>query len=266
MQKSNDRKKIFPFFAFLFFSFLLIFLNRFPIFKNFLGRVESPFLSLQSLVFSSKLKLVRSFKIWSSLKEISKKEEELKEKIDQYEIDAGRLAVCLEENEQMRKLLDAPLPPSWSFIPAKVIAGGVRLKINIGQKAGISPGLAVVSANRLVGKINEVNSFSSLVTPVDSPNLKITVVVRREKEKGIKARGLLVGLQEGNLLLKEVLKDEKISIGDLVYTSGEDNWPTDLLIGRIDKITSGKDQVFQEAKVEPSVDYQDLRNVFVVIP
>jgi len=62
-------------------------------------------------------------------------------------------------------------------------------------------------------------------------------------------------------------KDIKINENDLVVTSGlEENIPAGLIIGRISKVATTPEKYWQEALVEPAVDYQTIRLVTIIIP
>jgi len=90
------------------------------------------------------------------------------------------------------------------------------------------------------------------------------VIVREASKTGIQARGILTG-HSGSLLLDKVLQAEDIREGDLVTTSGEDDWLPDLLIGQIEEVLAEPAEIYKKAQVSPLIDYRKLRTVFIVI-
>ena len=75
----------------------------------------------------------------------------------------------------------------------------------------------------------------------------------------------MIGENE-RLILTGVLQKEKIDVGELVITSGEDEvFPPNLLIGKIKKIEKEERQPYQKAEVEPLIDYDKLETVFLII-
>ncbi|MBN1263705.1 MAG: rod shape-determining protein MreC [Candidatus Pacebacteria bacterium] len=247
MSSRGKKQTFFLFLKLAFLSMVIFCLSRISWVRGLKGYLERPVLDFQRVLYAGKQK------IFGSSEETGKPSAE-----------AGQLAVCLEENEAMRRLLGASLPPAWHFIPAKVLSGFDKLKINVGEKAGVEPGMPVVSRDLLVGRISQVEKYFSLVTLVTDPDSRILVVIRTPGQPGIKGRGILTGLFQEQLLLNDVLVSEVIQEGDWVMTSGEGGWLPDLGIGIILKIETGKEKVFKKATVGPFLDYQDLRHVFVI--
>jgi len=188
----------------------------------------------------------------------------LQGELQRLSVEQNQLSSCLEENERMRKLLGAPLPAKWKFLPAKVTGSGEKIRIDKGEKDGVRTGMIVVSENILVGKVVDVGEESSLLETPLTPKLSLQVVIKRAGGKGIQARGILRPAG-GNLVLSEVLQSEDIQKGDLVVSSGDENWPTDLLIGQISDVLPKSAEVYQKARVKPLLEYDKLRIVFVII-
>lgn len=255
-----------PFFLLLvFISFSLLFLDRTGRIRSIRGFAERPILAIEERIYNLKL---LSFRFFKPLSFGQKKEEELMRlegQVRQLSAASSQLSTCLEENEAMRRLLGAPLPPSWKFLPAKVVGVSEKMRIDKGAKAGVQEGSMVVYENILVGKVIRVGEYDSLVQLPTDPTSKIPSLVRKPGEKGIRARGLLIG-QLGGLLLDRVLQEEDLGRGDQVLTGGEEGWLPDLVIGQIEEVLPGTAALYQKAKVTPLVDYGNLRTVFVVTP
>ena len=158
----------------------------------------------------------------------------------------------------MRRLLGAPLPAKWKFLPAKVMGNGEKIRIDKGEKDGVKKGMIVVSENILVGRIVSLTQKSSLLELPISPGVILPVVVKRAGNKGIQARGILQQ-SGGNLVLSEVLQSEDIQKGDLVVTVGDENLLPDLLIGQITDVLPKSAEVYQKARVKPLLEYDKLR-------
>jgi len=264
MSKKNIRKETFLFINLILFSLLIFYSSRFPIFKKTRGFLERPILFLQSQTFTLKQKVVLPLRLFGSWRKTEGEKIRLEEEIRGLLVKSGELSACLEENEEMKKLLGAPLPSFWYFIPAKIVGYFQKLKLNVGQKAGVQEGMMVVSENILIGKIESSEDFSSLLILTTDPNIKIPVIVRSQQKSGIKGRGVLAGYATDQMVLTEVLKSEQVGENDLVFTSGEGGWLPDLLVGKIQRVEEGKEKVFKKAWVSPLLDYQNLRLVFVV--
>jgi rod shape-determining protein MreC len=77
-------------------------------------------------------------------------------------------------------------------------------------------------------------------------------------------QGILAGTPNGTLVLKYVMKDEKVVPGETVMTSGGDRiFPKGLPIGKVAESTGGKD-MFLDIRVTPGANLSKLEEVLVV--
>lgn len=165
-----------------------------------------------------------------------------------------------EENRALRKQLETPLPPQWEYQDVKVIGFNNDLSIDKGEKQGLKINQIVLSQNILVGKIKELSVSQSLVELPTHPQSKIPVLTGRTG-----ARGILKGEFGTELVLENVLQEEKLEVGDLILTSGEGNFPKGILIGKITKVIKKETEIYQKAEVKPLLNYQDLETIFVLV-
>ena len=170
------------------------------------------------------------------------------------------LKVLQEENQALRKQLEAPLPASMTFLPAKTLGLTRYLTIDKGEKDGVKPGMLVVSENILVGKIARVTSATADILLPTDPDSKIPA-----KTLKTQARGLVIGQFGTQAILDRVVQAETLAVDDLVVTIGEGGYGRDLLIGKINKINKIEVEPFQKATINPLVNYNQLDNVFVIM-
>lgn len=177
----------------------------------------------------------------------------------------GRLEACLQENTDMRRLLGAPLPPSWQFLPATVIGWkDGQMMIDKGTRDKVSVGMSAVYEDSFVGKVSYAGEFYSKVETPQSANLRIPVVIKDPQESSFTAYGLVFGASE-RIRFDRVLQEEKILKGDLVFTSGEADFTANLPIGKITEIQKKESDVFQKGEIEPIVSYKKLATIFLII-
>jgi len=246
--QSESRRNLSFFLFLIFFSGLLFFFDRFGWLGGLRSFFASPFLSLEKKIHGFQAKSDGELTDWQ-----------------EWAVDQNQLISCLSENEKMRRLLGAPLPPSWKFLPASVINVNEKMLLDKGKAEGVELGMAVVFENILVGRVSLVHLHSSLIQLVRTPGTKIPVVVKRPNQAGILARGLLVSQTAEQMLLDKVLLEEDIRANDLVVTNGQADWANNLLIGTVGEVLSLKGQLFQRAQIKPLLDYQNLETVFLVI-
>ena len=246
--RKEEKKEIYLFLLLIVALLLLLFL------KPPLAWLEKPFLAAEEKIYS----------LFLPRQKQADKVQILEGKLRQLAVEQNQLSSCLEENLEMRKLLGAPLSPKWKFLPAKVVGVSEQMRIDKGEKDGLEEGMMVVSENILVGRVVAVGRNYSLVQIPTGVDSKIPVIVREASKTGIQARGILTG-HSGSLLLDKVLQAEDIREGDLVTTSGEDDWLPDLLIGQIEEVLAEPAEIYKKAQVSPLIDYRKLRTVFIVI-
>jgi len=257
------KKEIILFFLLVFISGILFFLDKKRITKRVRGILGKPILKAEQKIYGLKIGIEESVVPIFRSRQIEKELLRLQFETQRLAVGQNELSNCLEENEKMRKLLGAPLPAKWKFLPAKVMGSEDLMRIDKGEKDEVEPGMIVVSENILVGRVASVGENSSLIQLPVSWGVKMPAVVKRKQ--GVQARGLLVGQPGGKLVLDRVLQSEDIQKGDLVVTAGSEDWPPDLLIGQISEVLPKSAQVYQKAQVRPLVEYDKLRIVFIVI-
>ena len=191
---------------------------------------------------------------------------EITKKIDFLERENAGFELTLEqlksENTAMRKLLGAPLPPNWQFIPASVLDVGNDgiIMVDQGSNSGLKENQIVIFENALVGRIFKVDpNLSKVMLPINRDS-QIQAKIIKTDIKGVAKLDL-----NHLLVLDEVLQEKLLVSGQIVVTSGKDGiYPENLLIAKIESIEKDEAQVYQKAILKPLLDYQNLETVFVV--
>jgi rod shape-determining protein MreC len=76
----------------------------------------------------------------------------------------------------------------------------------------------------------------------------------------------LVGSVTGDLALELIPQDVTIETGDLVLTSGlGGGYPPDLIVGQVVNIRTRESDLFQQATVQPVVDFNRLQIVLIIV-
>ncbi len=264
--ESEQLKKTFPLFLLLLLISLFLFLfDNFGWLAGAKEIIQKPFLVFERPIFSTYQSTNTFIKRLTDRTE-SERLAEAQTQLRHLAVDQNKLNTCLEENEHLKKLLGAPLPPEWKFKMARVVGITQEMKIDLGLKSGIGEGMMVVSENIYVGQVIFLGKGESLVRLATDPNSRIPVVIKPPNAIGTQARGLLRGQFGDKLLLDRVLQEEDVRQGDLVITSGEEGYLPNLVIGQIKEVSKGTAEIYQQAVVTPLVDYLSLKFVFLVMP
>jgi rod shape-determining protein MreC len=69
----------------------------------------------------------------------------------------------------------------------------------------------------------------------------------------------------GSLVMKYIPQGEAVNVNDIVLTSGlGGNFPKKLIIGQVTAVRQRDIEMFQEAEVRPTVDFNNLEIVLVI--
>lgn len=197
-----------------------------------------------------------------SAKDLSRENESLKKQLGQALSDNAELSRKLIEanviNSQA-KFLD---PKTYNLLPARPIGLDRLLHIDKGSNNGINLGQVVIFENNFIGKVSKVSPKGASITLLTDPDIKISAFSQNLEGR---ARGILLGQFGQDLLFDKILQEEKIKIGDLVYTDGlEEFIPRGLILGRVSQVLGKSSEVFKQAKVKPNFDVRDLEVVFII--
>ena len=132
--------------------------------------------------------------------------------------------------------------------------------INRGSNDGILRGMPVVTNQGLVGRVDAVIADAARIQLITDP--ASTVNIRLQNAE---VEASLIGSVTGDVNLDLIPQDAGIEIGDLVLTSGlGGGYPPDLIVGQVINIRSRDFDLFQQATVQPVVDFNRLQIVLVI--
>jgi rod shape-determining protein MreC len=179
----------------------------------------------------------------------------------QYADTMGRLE---RDIDNLRKLNDMPPVAGRTKIAATVIGYAPnenRITISVGLDKGITVGLAVVTAQGLVGTVQTVDKGSSQVSLLSDPNRKIGAMVSSRNPPPI---GVIRG-ENANTLVLPLESSSPVQNGDLVSTSGfSDRIPRGIPIGRVNQIYDDPNSGSRRVEVFPNVALGSVREVIVL--
>jgi len=175
-----------------------------------------------------------------------------------------------QENNKLRKALDFQDNKDVSAVIASIIAkeqaGEDRrdLVINRGSQDGLRPGLGVINEDgMIVGKVMEVKDRTAKICLATSPGCRLAAAVQNQ----LKSQGLTDGDLGLTIKMSYIPQLEKIAQDDLVITSGLDgDIPRGFVIGRVTQIINESNEVWQEATIEPLINFDNLTVVSAIVP
>ncbi len=212
---------------------------------------------------------VRLFTRYAYLVHVSSDNDNLRSENAKLRTEVERLELEAARSTELERLLALKTKQPPDAISARVV--GVQtssffrvMRIRVDRGEGeVRPGMPVLAADGVVGRIERVfGSYSDVLLAVD-PKSSIDVVV---PHTGV--RGILKGVAAENSYrarIEYLERKDEVKEGDRVVTSGVGAFPRNLAIGTIAKVTRRDFGLYQEAEIKPAVDFSRLSEVVVLI-
>ena len=199
------------------------------------------------------------------LRGVSRENEVLREQLNRLQGDLAGVGEIAQENVRLRELLKFSSESGIEGLPARVIGsdptGWVHgLLINQGTSSGVEAGMAVVSAQGVVGQVVAAGPNSARVLLITDSVSGVDAVVQ-----GSRARGVVEGVGSKLCELRYVTKDTPVNPGEKVVTSGLDRvYPKGLVLGTVSTVQAGGEGLFQTVSLQPAVDVRRVEEVLVL--
>lgn len=168
-------------------------------------------------------------------------------------------------NKRLERLLDLKKSVKEQTIAASVIGEDATswfrtLIIDRGSSSGIREGMAVISADGVVGQTVKVSSSTARVLLLTDHASGIAATIQRSR-----ARGVVKGKGEMLCALEFTTREEDVKVGDTVITSGIGGvFLKGLPIGEVTMVKRGEYGIFQTVSIRPAVNLPHLEEVLVV--
>ena len=199
--------------------------------------------------------------VW--LQETREANKELKAKYERLKLETQQLQRALARFSREEETLAYQKEIPSETLLASVIGMGVNpnareVIVDKGRRAGVKPGMAVVTADGAVGKVQVAHGTSSLVLLISDRDSGIGVLLNNSR-----ARGIIKGTGEPECRLEYIDAEVEVAVGETVYTSGEDRvFPKGLPVGEVTRV--GAVSEYQEIHMRPFAALNRLEEVLVV--
>ncbi len=133
--------------------------------------------------------------------------------------------------------------------------------INRGSNDGILRGMPVVTDQGLVGRVDAVIADAARVQLITDPASVVNVRIQNAE-----VEASLSGSVTGDVTLDQIPQDTALQAGNLVLTSGlGGGYPPDLIIGQVVNVRARDFDLFQQATVQPVVDFNRIEIVLIIV-
>lgn len=234
-------------------SLLAISLNRSPEVKNFKALAFGSFATVTSVVSD----VTNIAKIKSENSRLRKANAELM-------LQVNRLREYGIQNSELKDLLALKDSIDYPLISGMVVSKTLTTSqssftLNVGKNDGVKPGMPVINDRGLIGIVYDTSDDFCIVRTLQNIDVKVTVKDERSRIDGI------MKWDGDNLVIINIPKTYDVKSGDRIITSDISTIvPVPLPIGIVSGITNVSTGIFNEANVQPFVDFNNVENVFVI--
>jgi rod shape-determining protein MreC len=211
------------------------------------------------------------FRAARDLRDLRQRNEALEAENAELLIENVELKEALQENIELRVLLDfREKNPGFQFVGSEVKAPVIGrdpsnflnyLIIDAGTDQGVEKGMPVAVPRGLVGRVQSVGRNWAKVLLITDPRSSVSALIQTSR-----VTGQVQGQVSGDLLMKYVSQKQQIHENEIVLTSGlGGNLPKGLVIGQITRVEQRDSDMFQQATVRPTVDFERLEMVLIIV-
>lgn len=229
--------------------------------------ITSPFRKAAKGISDGVSKFFNSFKSYDSYND---QIDELNDKISKLEGQLADYEQIKQENERYEEYLDLKAENNdYTFTAAEVmtddsISPFYTFTIDKGSKDEISVNDPVIKGSYLVGVVTKVTQTYSVVTTILSPDVNVSAYEIRTRQTGVVCGDAELSLKN-ECKMEYLSRDTGISSQSIVCTSGVGGiFPRGLIIGTVDSIKNNDHDISAYAVINPSVDFEKLKDVFVI--
>lgn len=162
---------------------------------------------------------------------------------------------------------DSAFAARFTYTVAKVVDNETNkvnnvLTIDKGTAHGIKPGMGVISATGVVGKVRFCSENYSVVTSILHSQFMVSSKLVRSKEIGYAKWS---GKDPNFVDLIDVSKYTKVFKGDSAVTSDQNSvFPPGIMVGKVQSVTVNPNQTFYNIVLRLATDFRNLSYVYVV--
>jgi len=202
-------------------------------------------------------KLISYRKAWNE-------NQKLKSEMSALRSRAIQLEEMARQNTRFNKLISFRDRRGLNAVTASVVARdpanwNSSIMINKGRNEGLRPGMAVINADGVVGKVAEVAPRVAKVILISDPGFSVAAVNRRSRQSA-----LVSGSLSGKCRMFYLPEKVDIQEGDEIITSElSSDFPSGILIGEVTRSYPDTGSGYR-AEITPSADVSRIEEVLVI--
>lgn len=206
----------------------------------------------------------------ASLRSAQSENDELKQRIQELEVELKAKEDLSAENARLSQLLDLKEKSKYKVLTARIIGRDPSvffdsMIVNRGSLDGVKLNMPVVTNGGLLGRVTAVGPLTSQIDLITRDKSGVGAVIG--EISGSTALGVVVGSSKRDVLeMRYVPGSVEVQVGSAVYTTGQDGiYPAGLKVGEIIQIESGSATTPHKIVVKPSADIGTMQEVGVLL-
>jgi len=225
---------------------------------------------VQSPVTTLTTSLSSYFGSIANLRSAQTENDDLKQKVEELQIEIKGKEELTAENERLKALLDLKDKSKIGVLPARIIGRDPSIWfdssiINKGGLNGVKLNMPVVTNGGLVGRVTAVGPLTSQIDLITRDKSGVGGVVGEISNSN--ALGVVSGTSKRDLIeMRYVSGSVEVKTGQMVYTTGQDGiYPAGLRIGEIVDVITGTATTPHRIFIRPAAGLDSMREVAVLL-
>ena len=205
-----------------------------------------------------------------NLRSAQSENDELKQRVQELEVEVKQKEDLSDENERLKSLLQLKEQSKYKILPARIIGRDASVWfdssiVNRGSLDGVKLNMPVVTNGGLVGRVTAVSPLTAQVDLVTKDKSGLGGVIGELGTSN--ALGVISGTSKKDLLeMRYVPGSVEVKVGDTVFTTGQDGiFPSGLKIGEIVEVRSGSATITHQIFIRPSAGLDSMQEVAVLL-
>ena len=234
------------------------------------GLVQSALIPIQSALADTAQEVNRQFETSADIQALEARNAELETLSNGLMVENARLREVERENELLRQLLNYTRNnPQFNYETTSVKGRSIGFDptnllyfvyTDVGVRHGVAKGMPVITDRGLVGRVAAVGPNSAQVLMLIDPASSVNAIIQNSRVTGV-----IRGNIDGTISMERIPPNEKVNPGDIVLTSGlGGNFPDKLIIGQVTEVIQRDQDMFQSARIRPTVDFGKLETMLVI--
>jgi rod shape-determining protein MreC len=235
--------------------------------REFVYLVLAP---LQSAVTTTAQEIAIQFEVPADIQILQARNVELEILANNLMVENARLADVERENQILRQLLNYTRNnPQFTYETTTIVGRSIGFDptnllyfvyVDVGARDGAAKAMPVVTDRGLVGRVTAVSPNLAQILLLIDPASSVNAIIQNSRITGV-VRGHI----DGTLTMERIPPNEEVNPGDIVLTSGlGGNFPDKLVIGQITEVIQRDQDMFQVARIRPTVDFGKLETMLII--